>query len=60
MYFRRLRRIFPAEANLFSEVKIMKASIAIRVLPKAKDSDELIRIVDEVIAFTEAADLIAM
>lgn len=38
----------------------MKASIAIRVLPKAKDSDELIRIVDEVIAFTEAADLIAM
>lgn len=35
----------------------MKASIAIQVLPKAKDEDELIRIVDEVIAFIKSSSL---
>ena len=35
----------------------MKASIAIQVLPKAKDEDELIRIVDEVIAFIKSSGL---
>ena len=33
----------------------MKASIAIQVLPETKDQQELIRIVDEVIAFIEEA-----
>ncbi len=35
----------------------MKASIAIQVLPTAKDQDELIRIVDEVIAFIKSSGL---
>ena len=35
----------------------MKASIAIQVLPKAKDTDDLIRIVDEVIAFIRSSGL---
>ena len=35
----------------------MKASIAIQVLPKVKDEDELIRIVDEVIAFIKSSGL---
>ena len=35
----------------------MKASIAIQVLPSAKDQDELIRIVDEVIAFIKSSGL---
>ena len=35
----------------------MKASIAIQVLPKAKDTDDLIRIVDEVIAFIKSSGL---
>ncbi len=35
----------------------MKASIAIQVLPKAKDQDDLIRIVDEVIAFIKSSSL---
>ena len=35
----------------------MKASIAIQVLPAAKDQDELIRIVDEVIAFIKSSGL---
>ncbi len=35
----------------------MKASIAIQVLPKVKDEDELIRIVDEVIAFIRSSGL---
>ena len=35
----------------------MKASIAIQVLPKAKDQDDLIRIVDEVIAFIKSSGL---
>ena len=30
---------------------MMKASVAIQVLPEAKDDEELIRIVDEVITF---------
>ena len=35
----------------------MNASIAIQVLPKAKDQDDLIRIVDEVIAFIKSTGL---
>ena len=35
----------------------MKASIAIQVLPTAKDTDDLIRIVDEVIAFIKSSGL---
>lgn len=35
----------------------MKASIAILVLPAAKDQDDLIRIVDEVIAFIKSNGL---
>ncbi len=35
----------------------MKASIAIQVLPTAKDTDDLIRIVDEVIAFIISSGL---
>ncbi len=35
----------------------MKASIAIQVLPAAKNEDELIRIVDEVIAFIKSSGL---
>jgi len=35
----------------------MKASIAIQVLPKVSDEDELIRIVDEVIAFIKSSGL---
>lgn len=34
-----------------------KASIAIQVLPSAKNQDELIRIVDEVIAFIKSSGL---
>ena len=35
----------------------MKASIAIQVLPTAKDTDDLIRIVDEVIAYIKSSGL---
>lgn len=35
----------------------MNASIAIQVLPKAKDQEDLIRIVDEVIAFIKSTGL---
>ena len=35
----------------------MKASIAIQVLPAAANSDELIRIVDEVIAYIKSSGL---
>ncbi len=35
----------------------MKASIAIQVLPTAKDQDDLIRIVDEVIVFIKSSGL---
>ncbi len=35
----------------------MKASIAIQVLPVARDQDELIRIVDEVIAYIKSNGL---
>lgn len=35
----------------------MKTSIAIQVLPTAKDQDDLIRIVDEVIAFIKSNGL---
>ena len=35
----------------------MKASIAIQVLPVAANPDELIRIVDEVIAYIKSTDL---
>ena len=35
----------------------MKASIAIQVLPAVSDRDELIRIVDEVIAFIKSSGL---
>ena len=35
----------------------MKASIAIQVLPEAANDDELIRIVDEVIAFIKSSGL---
>lgn len=49
-------------AKKFPEEKIMKtqnpkASIAIQVLPSAKNQDELIRIVDEVIAFIKSSGL---
>jgi len=39
------------------EVKNMKASIAIQVLPEAENDDELIRIVDEVIAYIKSSGL---
>lgn len=35
----------------------MKASVAIQVLPKAQNEDELIRIVDEVIAYIKSTGL---
>ena len=35
----------------------MKASVAIQVLPVAHDQDELIRIVNEVIAFIKSSGL---
>ena len=35
----------------------MKASICIQVLPKAKNDDDLIRIVDEVIAYIKSTGL---
>lgn len=35
----------------------MKASIAIQVLPAAKDDDELVRMVDEVIAYLKSTGL---
>lgn len=35
----------------------MNASVAIQVLPKAKDDEELIRIVDEVIAYIKSTGL---
>ena len=35
----------------------MKASVAIQVLPEAKDDDELVRIVDEVIAYIRSTGL---
>ena len=35
----------------------MKASIAIQVLPEAENDDELIRIVDEVIAYIKSSGL---
>lgn len=37
--------------------KIMKASVAIQVLPDVHDEDELIRIVDEVIAYIKSTGL---
>lgn len=39
------------------EVNIMKTSIAIQVLPEVPNQDELIRIVDEVIAFIKSSGL---
>ena len=36
---------------------MMKASVAIQVLPEAKDDEELIRIVDEVIAYIKSPGL---
>ena len=36
---------------------MMKASVAIQVLPEAKDDEELIRIVDEVIAYIKSTGL---
>ncbi len=45
------------EGNFNFGGKNMKASIAIQVLPAAKDQEELIRIVDEVIAFIKASGL---
>ena len=35
----------------------MKASVAIQLLPEAKDDEELIRIVDEVIAYIKSTGL---
>ena len=35
----------------------MKASVAIQVLPSVNDEDELIRIVDEVIAYIKSTGL---
>lgn len=35
----------------------MNASVAIQVLPEAKDDDELIRVVDEVIAYIKSTGL---
>ena len=35
----------------------MKASVAIQVLPSVQDEDELIRIVDEVIAYIKSTGL---
>ena len=36
---------------------MMKASVAIQLLPEAKDDEELIRIVDEVIAYIKSTGL---
>ena len=52
-----LRWGVPAEALLFLEVNNMKASVAIQVLPAAPNQDELIRIVDEVIAYIKSRGL---
>ena len=41
----------------FLEENTMKASIAIQVLPSASTNDELIRIVDEVIAYIKSSGL---
>ena len=41
----------------FERRKIMNASVAIQVLPKADNDDELIRIVDEVIAYIKSTGL---
>lgn len=46
-----LRNIF------FERKKIMKASVAIQVLPEVPNEDELIRIVDEVIAYIKSTGL---
>lgn len=35
----------------------MKASVAIQVLPDVHDEDELIRIVDEVIAYIKSTEI---
>jgi len=48
---------FSGGGNLFLEVNIMKASIAIQVLPVAPNQEELIRIVDEVIAYIKSSGL---
>ena len=55
--FKCLRWGFPAEAIFILEVNMMKASIAIQVLPVAPNQEELIRIVDEVIAYLKSSGL---
>ncbi len=48
---------FSGEGIFVLEVKNMKASIAIQVLPATPDQNELVRIVDEVIAFIQSSGL---
>lgn len=48
---------FPAKEIYFLEEISMKASIAIQVLPVAPNQEELIRIVDEVIAYIKSSGL---
>jgi len=57
MYFQLPSLRFSGEGNFILEVKNMKASIAIQVLPVTPDKDELIRIVDEVIAYIKSSGL---
>ena len=47
----------PAGANFIFGGKIMKASIAIQVLPRTSTTEELTRIVDEVIAYIKSSGL---
>ena len=42
---------------IFREEQIMNASVAIQVLPTVTDEDEVIRIVDEVIAYIKSTGL---
>jgi uncharacterized protein YqgV (UPF0045/DUF77 family) len=45
------------EGNFYLEVLTMKTSIAIQVLPAAQSTDEVIRIVDAVIAYIQSTGL---
>jgi len=48
---------FSGGGNFILEVKSMKASIAIQVLPVTPNQEEMIRVVDEVIAFIKSSGL---
>ena len=50
-------KCFTQHTFYFMEVKFMKASIAIQVLPVAQNQDETLRIIDEVIAYIKSSGL---